>query len=101
MQAAHSLGSGSDLFALLALRGVFLAVVEAGLVDVGDEAEPQSVAGVVQNAQVNLARRGAQAAADDLDVPDARLGRARVDQARRHRQIDAGHQNADVADDPR
>ena len=65
--------------------------------DVGDQAEPQRVAGVVENAQVSLARRGAQAAADDLDVPDARLGRARVDQARRHRQIDASHQDADVA----
>ena len=39
------------------------------------------VAGVIQNSQVNLARRGAQAAAYDLDVPDARLGRARIDDA--------------------
>ena len=39
--------------------------------DVGDEAEPQGVAGVVQDDKLVLALGGAQAAADDLDVSDA------------------------------
>ena len=55
MQASQSLGRGSDCSRCLRCRGVFLAVVEAVLMDVGDQAEPQGVAGVVQNSQVGLA----------------------------------------------
>ena len=64
----HFLGSASLLSARSSLA--LFAIVEFVVVDVGDEAQPDVVVGVVEDQAVGLAVRGAQPAADHLHEQD-------------------------------
>ena len=55
------------------------------------------VAGMVENDQLIFARRSAEAASDCLDEPNFALRRTGVDDAGRHREIEADRERCDVA----
>ena len=100
LQPSQSLGSDSPRSRARWPRILSLfAVVEMVLTDVRHHAETQMVAGVIEDETVGLAFGSAQAAADRLDEENSAPCRPRVDDATDHRQVDAGREDADVAND--
>ena len=75
------------------------SIVEMILADVRHQAEAKVIAGMVQDQEFVLARRRPQPAADCLDKQDAAFRRLGVHNAA-DIEIDAGRQDADIADDP-
>ena len=79
----------------LPLLGVCLSVIQIVLADVGHHAETQVIPGVVEDQAIGLARRYAQPPADPLNEGHSRFGRPGIDDAGRHRKIDADLQRRD------
>ena len=61
------------------IGSTIFAVVELAAMDIGDEAEPPVIAGMIENDQTILAGARPQSAADCLDEPDAGFCRPGID----------------------
>src|ERR1700733_6161567 len=77
-----------------------LAIVEMVLPDIRHHAEPEMVAGMIEDQKMTLALGSPKTSTDRLDEENPAHGRLGVDDAA-DIQVDAGRQHADIADDTR
>ena len=102
LHPSQSLGSElATLPGALAATLSLFAIVEMVLTDVRHHPETQMVAGIIEDETVGLAFGSAQAATDSLDEESSAPCRPSMDDATDHRQVDAGREDADVANDLR